>query len=70
MPSPSPGIGPGKAEMEEFLRHGVGHWIPIYWSQRWVQPVSNHIKNYHPFQTLQNGMKWEHIWLDEPSQFE
>ena len=56
-------------EMEEFLREGVGHWIPVYWSQRWVQPVSNRIKNYHPFQTLQNGMKWEHIWLDDPSQF-
>ena len=50
-------------EMVEFLRTGASHWIPIVWESN-VGLHDYRVQNYHVPQTVQQILKWEHVWWD------
>ena len=50
-------------EMVEILRKGESHWIPIVWESN-VGLHDYRIQNYHVPQTVQQILKWEHVWWD------
>jgi ABC-type transport system substrate-binding protein len=49
--------------MVDILRKGESHWIPIVWESM-GGAHDYRIQNYHVPQTIQQVLKWEHIWWD------
>ena len=47
--------------MVEILRKGESHWIPIVWESM-GGAHDYRIQNYHVPQTIQQVLKWEHVW--------
>ena len=51
-------------ETAEFLRSFEdNHWVTVFWG-RFFWQMHRDVKGYHPAQTIQYGLKHEHLWLD------
>ena len=49
--------------MVDILRKGESHWVPIVWESM-GGAHDYRIQNYHVPQTIQQVLKWEHVWWD------